>query len=337
MPFDLNRPLRRIHIELTDKCNALCPQCYRTDIKQMKAYPGIGNSELTLQDFEKYIPGEIFDKCQYIMLCGAMGDPMLVKDLIPIIKFIRKYTDKEIEIFSNASLRDLDFWNELGSIPNIEMIFALDGLKDTHHLYRVNTDFDRVVERIKAYTSAGGKAGVQTIAFGHNQHQIQEIKKLCDELGVAKHAVLRNTRFGDNSSIDYSFKGSKIRLEPPDDHDLKYQLYKPTDISCKFIKQNSIYVTSSGMVVNCGWLGGRLHRYMCNGSSGEKHLDKILNSVNLVHNDMRQTNLLDIPYRDELYPELAKHWGHRQPEICTSKCGFEQTNRFSGGVNRTFD
>ena len=57
-----------------------------------------------------------------------------------------------------------------------KVIFAIDGLEDTNHLYRVNTNFNKIMENAKAFINAGGIARWDFIAFAHNEHQIEEAK-----------------------------------------------------------------------------------------------------------------------------------------------------------------
>ena len=46
--------------------------------------------------------------------------------------------------------------------------FAIDGLEDTNHIYRRNTDWVKIVQNATAYIAAGGRAEWDFIVFAHN-------------------------------------------------------------------------------------------------------------------------------------------------------------------------
>jgi sulfatase maturation enzyme AslB (radical SAM superfamily) len=68
--------------------------------------------------------------------------------------------------------------------------FALDGLKDTHSLYRMGSDYDTVVKNMKTFIDAGGRATWKFIVFKHNEHQVDEASKLARELGCVTFTVV---------------------------------------------------------------------------------------------------------------------------------------------------
>ena len=48
-----------VHLELTDKCNAACPMCMRTNPSGLKPQSFIKNSELTLQNIKHIFPKKV--------------------------------------------------------------------------------------------------------------------------------------------------------------------------------------------------------------------------------------------------------------------------------------
>ena len=63
--------------------------------------------------------------------------------------------------------------------------FSVDGLRDTNHLYRRNTDFDVIMRNAQTFID-GGRATWVFIAFQHNEHQIGEAKRTFDKNGISK-------------------------------------------------------------------------------------------------------------------------------------------------------
>ena len=52
--------------------------------------------------------------------------------------------------------------------------FNIDGLQDTNHVYRKNTNFEKIIDNASAYIRMGGIAEWNYIVFKHNQHQIDK-------------------------------------------------------------------------------------------------------------------------------------------------------------------
>ena len=48
--------------------------------------------------------------------------------------------------------------------------FSIDGLADTNPTYRVNANWDKVIENVKTFIKAGGLARWDYPVFGHNEH-----------------------------------------------------------------------------------------------------------------------------------------------------------------------
>ena len=80
-----------------------------------------------------------------------------------------------------------EYWTKVGNVlKNLKrhsVIFGIDGLSDTHHIYRRNTKYEDVINNAKAFIAAGGRANWQYIIFDHNKHQTEEAKHIAKELG----------------------------------------------------------------------------------------------------------------------------------------------------------
>jgi hypothetical protein len=87
---------------------------------------------------------------------------------------------------TNASGRDPEFWKDLGEMfkENGTVIFSVDGLEDTNWIYRRGTHWDKIMSAIKNYKSTGAEARWEFLVFRHNEHQIEEARKLSKELGI---------------------------------------------------------------------------------------------------------------------------------------------------------
>ena len=89
-------------------------------------------------------------------------------------------------MITNGSIRNSIFWKEIGKKgKNLSVIFSIDGLHDTNHIYRVGINWDHVIRNAKAYINAGGKAIWKCIVFRHNQHQLEKIQQTAQDMGFA--------------------------------------------------------------------------------------------------------------------------------------------------------
>jgi MoaA/NifB/PqqE/SkfB family radical SAM enzyme len=93
-----------------------------------------------------------------------------------------------ISLFTNGSIRSTRWWTRLAEkqYKKLKIVFSIDGLADTNHLYRVGLDYDTIIKNAQAFITAGGYAVWKMIVFKHNEHQIDEIKDLARQLGFAE-------------------------------------------------------------------------------------------------------------------------------------------------------
>jgi len=187
--------INQVHIELSTYCNAACPMCPRHVVGPDQSALPIVRPELVLEsityeNFIKWFPEDFAKKVNMWVLCGTHGDPMMNKDILKIVRYICE-TGGSIWANTNGGMRDKEFWKELAEITQINkkpyserlVIFSMDGLWDTNHLYRRNVPFEKAVGNAKAYIDAGGAASWDYLIFKHNEHQIDEAEKLSKELG----------------------------------------------------------------------------------------------------------------------------------------------------------
>ena len=62
--------------------------------------------------------------------------------------------------------------------------FAIDGLEDTNHLYRVGVKWKKVKENLEAYLSEGGHARWNYIVFDHNKKDLPIARKLAKQYNI---------------------------------------------------------------------------------------------------------------------------------------------------------
>lgn len=259
--------VRFIEIDLTNICNARCPQCPRYDL-DYRLKPGLNKNSLSVEDIKYGIDQKYWLTIDNIEHSGATGEPTLNPSVLEILEYeIQKCPNAYFTIHTNGDTHNTQWWKNLGELLSRvkhEVQFGIDGLQDTHHLYRVGTNFDRVIENAKAFISGGGYAIWQFIIFKHNQHQVQDAHELAIEYGFSGFKPLRSTRFvyqKDTAPFNLGYK-----LEPSDLF-LEENIADPTHITtgldslqtnivCRSMNSSTVYIYADGTVWPCTYLGG---------------------------------------------------------------------------------
>ena len=198
----------QIEVELTTKCNARCPQCVRNYYGDY-TWPTLPLIDLDVDFLTKRIPQQVWDKLGHIRFCGTYGDPCMHKDFLDIIKLTKSVTNASITISTNGGIRSTKWWKELAGLldPTQDRVFwGIDGLEDTNHLYRIGTDYKKIINNLKAFNRAGGNSVWSFLVFEHNQHQVEEIKELSKQLGCTDFTCKSTSRFLDKQHklIDFT-------------------------------------------------------------------------------------------------------------------------------------
>jgi MoaA/NifB/PqqE/SkfB family radical SAM enzyme len=118
-------------------------------------------------------------------------------NLLEVIKMCKDAGVPQVTLSTNGSAQTEAWWVELATImrkPD-KVIFAIDGLEDTNHLYRVNTKWSTIMRNAKAFISNGGIARWDYIGFAHNEHQIDEARQLAEDMGFVKFRYKKSNRY----------------------------------------------------------------------------------------------------------------------------------------------
>jgi MoaA/NifB/PqqE/SkfB family radical SAM enzyme len=147
--------LRTVQVEITNRCQASCPMCLRN------IHGGIENPSLLLTDwdlpkFKNIFTDEVLTQIDSISFCGNFGDPIMNNSLIDMCEYVgKKNANSSIIISTNGSARTTDWWKKLASVlpKNHKVIFAIDGLENTHAIYRIGTSYDMIIKNAMAFIS----------------------------------------------------------------------------------------------------------------------------------------------------------------------------------------
>lgn len=242
--------VRVLHLESTTVCNASCPQCQRENVK---FYDDVKNrSELTLDYCKSIFSHEFINQLEKMFMCGNFGDPAAASNCLDIFKYF-KQTNSNITLGmnTNGSIRNSEWWEELANVfngPADYVVFSIDGLEDTNHIYRRNTNWKKIIDNASAYINAGGSAHWDMLVYEHNEHQVENCKQLAQELGFTWFRAKVSKRFI-KTPINF--------LKPPSGFKLPNVVEKG-GITCHAVKEKSIYVAANGHVLPCCWFGAEV-------------------------------------------------------------------------------
>jgi MoaA/NifB/PqqE/SkfB family radical SAM enzyme len=276
--------LRIIHLELTHRCNAACPMCAR-NVNGGAVNPDMPLSELSLADVKAILLPELIGRLKRIYACGNYGDPMVARDCLEVFSYLREHgPNLNLDLHTNGSARRPEWWRELAEImkqgPHY-LRFGIDGLEDTNHLYRRGADWKTVMRSAEAFIDAGGRAEWDFLVFRHNEHQVEEARRLAEDMGFKEFFVRKTGRFLDAGELETSDrfdvldkKGNfEYVLEQPKNPDYQnpafgnlevvkqrygeYQTYlDKVEIDCKVAgPKRKMYLSAQGYALPCCWLG----------------------------------------------------------------------------------
>lgn len=192
--YDTNT-IGKIQIELTNYCNAACPLCVRDEIDTSK----LNNKNISLENLRSWLDPYDWSNLEHISMAGSVDEPVLNPQFIEILEYFLKINDQlTISISTNGGGRSTSFWKKLGDISKktkrIEIIFGIDGLKETNHMYRKNVSWKRLQNNFRAYINNGGAAVWQFIVFEHNKHQVENAQEIAKKEGFKRFKLRESSR-----------------------------------------------------------------------------------------------------------------------------------------------
>ena len=203
------REVKSINLEITNKCMLRCSKCARTNNPEIHK----NLTDLKLEQISSIFTDDVIATLSddfVINLCGVYGDSIYHQNFHEVIKFL-KLKGLKLNIETNGSYKDEKWWGDLLSYLSPEDIitFSIDGLKDTNHLYRVNSRWEDIMMGMRLAVQSPVKVYWKYIVFSHNEHQLGEAKKLAKNLGVNRFIIRKSGRYnqGDDLMPDKKWVG----------------------------------------------------------------------------------------------------------------------------------
>lgn len=332
--------LTTINAELSNYCNAACPMCNRYDWDLNLVKGKVNNSYTSLDVFKEKIGVKVVKQLRRLYSCGIYGDGATNPECLEIYEFLRKHNPKmSLSLHSNGGTRSKEFWAELAKL-GVSVVFAIDGLQDTNHLYRRNVKWENLMTNVNSFLDNKGEAKWQFLIFKHNQEQVQQAKKLSKQMGFVDFYTNYSDRwtdfdpegnFRDVDTIDLGdYKIEKpeqpkhifppgsdnesVHLDSEPDAKKDVDSFMTRKINCQSCHNNNyeIYLMANGYVSPCCYLGDlKLHE--C------KNIIDDYDKVNINHTPLEE--ILEGKFFKDLENGIAGASNSYRLQSCYSTCG----------------
>jgi MoaA/NifB/PqqE/SkfB family radical SAM enzyme len=313
---------RTVHLELSSKCVLKCPRCPRTELKLDRL-----NQEISLTDFKSGFPTDVLSQINLFIFCGDIGDPIYATEFLEIVEYIKQNSQTRIKIVTNGSYKKPDWWQRLGKLLdyNDQVTFSVDGWDNqSNNLYRVNSDFDSILEGVKSLRSSS-QCLIQwsTIYFSFNQHQINDIRQLAKSIGCDRFQTVKSSKF------DGRYLSLNIDELKPDQQLIASTLVYETEIEvltdAKYLPivaevpvqphawarclnyKKDLFIGVDGIVTPCPWFN--------NGYQYNEFVEE--NSSQL---SIKNRSFFDIVNNHKLWQKLISRFDSAPLAICELKC-----------------
>ena len=272
-------------------------------------------------------------------------------------------------IHTNGGVHDESYWREIAAIMNGygQIDFGFDGLEDTLHLYRRNVKYDVAMRNARAFVNAGGRAQWNYIVFRHNEHQVEQARKLSQQYGFNNFLTRKTGRFYDHANecaypnwpvLDRHGNVEYVLEEPESQewrnpsvqkiqvikkiHGSFQQYLKQTAIKCDALLGNKVVITAEGLVLPCNFFEHNMYdarfvnlEYMPGANeahfyNGKNQVQELIGRYN---NELNiNQNTLKKVFESNFWNELISRWtGKEKLMECAMTCGEKFTKVWDQG------
>jgi MoaA/NifB/PqqE/SkfB family radical SAM enzyme len=345
--------IKKIQFELSNFCNASCIGCRRSDPVTLTPRYDLANLDSTfvsLEVIQSLINDPLFDDVYELEFCGTIDEPLAHPKFIEILNlFSAKRTNLFIRIHTNAAVRNEFFYIELvealSKFEKHEVRFSIDGLEESHRLYRGDLDYKKIMEHAQQFINYGGDAVWQMLQFPWNEHEIDECTRIAKEMGFRKIVVRRDrTHSSEFSTIE--IKSLRDKKTPSNFReapvDFKLPEEKDEVISCHYSKEGMIFMNYQGRIFPCCFLSNlELINFT---SRAQQFFDKIYATHGADFNDLHVRSLTEIMNNRWYQQDLTASWQNEFSDkvnpkliVCSQSCGKKSVPKANHILQEEFD
>jgi MoaA/NifB/PqqE/SkfB family radical SAM enzyme len=345
--------LKHIHLEITNNCQASCPMCSRND-HGGQTNPLININSWTLKSYTRAMSDEVLRQIKTISFCGNFGDPLLNNDLLAMVNYtVSVNCDIEIRIHTNGSLRSSVWWSQLAAALPVKhvVVFAIDGLVNTHSIYRIGTDYNQIIKNATHFINAGGNAEWAFIRFAHNAHEVSDAREIAMQLGFKNFVMKDSSRFLMTASFEVVDRNglvvntlspaaeSKITFINKKDIENYKSIVEHSIIECYALQNKEIYIDAFGLLFPCCWIASTPYNYDKPSSQILTVKQEILRQYHTLVADLggisnidtSEISIKDIVNSHKYQTVWDKYWNNEKLITCARTCG---VNKFSKPSNQ---
>ena len=230
-----------LQIGITNMCTLGCPACSRTTFQE-KFPKKWKNTNLDLDELKNFVDVPLKDKT--VKLCGNNGDAIYHPGIFEYIDYL-KSEDARIELYTNGSYKTASWWKDLCLKLDARdcIYFAIDGIPENFTEYRINGDWESILDGISEAVKSRCKVAWVYIPFRYNQDTIEDARKLSQDLGIDSFIINKSAR---------DFEGDTMSQLIPSGDLLSNRAFANTnqvDPDCKDLMHH--YISEDGFYSPC--------------------------------------------------------------------------------------
>ena len=296
--------IRQLTTELTFRCNAKCPACHRW--KPLRINLNDPLYTINLDRFKQLFNQELLQNLEWLVLNGNFGDSIMNKQFREIISYVKSQGTR-ILIHTNGGIHDNDYWTDVGNILTKQDIinFDLDGLHDTHHIYRINTQFEKVLSNAESVISTNRpQVHWKYIVFEHNKHQVEQAREIAKKSGFTTFSTVKTSR-----DVFRPKTGNFV-------HSKKTEKFHTAEkkIHCVWGNWGKWYISPEGLVFRCCWTGGHYYDKENSKFFYPPKFERMFNGF-----EVPIQKIISYDYWNKLEKYLQGY--ERSFKLCKSQCG----------------
>ena len=212
-------------IDIGNVCNLRCPLCPTgtNDLQRPQGFMRLAEFETILEKIKPYAIEVVMHN---------WGEPFLNPEFVEIVRAAKR-EGIGTAVSSNLNLvhRGQDYLHRVVDYGLDNLVVSIDGVtQDVYHHYRRGGDLAHVLDNLREmvrYKRSIGSATPalewQFIVMKHNEHQIDEVRRMAAEIGVDRvrftsaerfvgEVVKRHAGAGEPHSIDADLSGHALHL-----------------------------------------------------------------------------------------------------------------------------
>ncbi len=341
--------IKSVHLEVSTLCNSICPWCPRYENFSPNLNPNIVEGSYTLQRFTSDFPINFIKQIRHWTFAGDYGDPCTAPELLDILYYINEHNSKcSIQINTNGGMKTERFWYDLGMLftknKSRYVIFSVDGLEDTNHIYRRNVKWHKVVRAMRTYSNTGATGIWEYLKFKHNEHQLSTAEDMAKDLGF--EIRFKNPNGFEGAPMPARDKDYNIEYEiyPQTGNEIKtidertknwiktldvtdtYKVYnkRQTKVNCsanhKFGGGYEVRINYDGTVWPCSFFGHLSSKDLTNRYVGKPQQAQMYDLFKDTDNNLNNRSLKEILDADP-FKNVYEGWEGNNIMLCSDSCG----------------